>query len=129
VEAKHIWTGRTTREKFLEPDCLIRARVGRLKEVKQDVWYEMTEQTVVDALHEQVKGDIVTYVLPFLDQMESLETIIDYLLHQRQLSSGCCHRICVWLSAGSPAVVSPRVGYDDFPNAPTANESIKAELA
>jgi hypothetical protein len=87
VEAERIWTGRTSEEKFIEPNCLIRARVGRLKDGKQDLWYELTEQTAVEALYEQVKSDMLAYVLPYLDQMGSLEAIISYLLHQRQPNS------------------------------------------
>jgi hypothetical protein len=86
VEAERIWTGRTMEEKFLEPNCLIRARVGPLKE-EGDLWYDLTEQTVVEALYEQVKDDLVTYVLPYLDRMESLEAIIGYLLHRRRPNS------------------------------------------
>jgi hypothetical protein len=86
AEAEHIWTGRTSQEKFLEPHCLIRARIGRLNKSNQD-WYDLTEQTVIKTLYKQVEGDIVTYVLPYLDKMESLEAIIGYLLQKRQPNS------------------------------------------
>jgi hypothetical protein len=87
VEADRIWTGRPANERFLEPDCLIRARIGRLNGSGHDLWYELTEQTVPQALYEQVAQDVKAYVLPYLDRVDSLHTIIQQLLQQRRPNS------------------------------------------
>jgi hypothetical protein len=50
AEADRIWTGRVAAEKFSEPDCLIRARIGQLNGSGQDHWYGLTEQTAPEAL-------------------------------------------------------------------------------
>jgi hypothetical protein len=87
AEADRIWTGRSANERFLEPDCLIRARIGRLNGSGHDLWYELTEQTVPQALYEQVTQDVKAYVLPYLDRIDSLHTIIQQLLQQRSPNS------------------------------------------
>ena len=87
AEADRQWTGRVAADRFLEPDCLIRARVGKLSGSGQDVWYELTEQTVPDVLYRQVERDVLTYVLPYLDRMVSVDAIIQYLLEKRQPDS------------------------------------------
>ena len=87
AEADRQWTGRIAADRFLEPDCLIRARIGRLIGSGQDVWYELTEQTVSEVLCQQVERDVTTYVLPYLDRMVSADAIIQHLLAKRQPAS------------------------------------------
>lgn len=87
AEADRQWTGRIAADRFLEPDCLLRARVGGLSGSGQDVWYELTEQTVPEALYRQVERDVITYVLPYLDRMVSVDAIIQHLLAKRQPDS------------------------------------------
>jgi len=87
AESDRQWTGRIAAERFLEPDCLLRARVGRLSGSGHDVWYELTEQTVPEVLYRQVEQDVITYVLPYLDRMVSLDAIIQHLLGKRQPNS------------------------------------------
>lgn len=87
AEADRQWTGRIAAERFLEPDCLLRARVGRLSGSGHDVWYELTEQTVPEVLYRQVEQDMTTYVLPYLDRMVSLDAIVQHLLGKRQPNS------------------------------------------
>lgn len=87
AEADRIWTGRVAADKFSEPDCLIRARIGRLNGSGYDLWYELTEQTAPEVLYQQVEQDVITYVLPYLDRMVSLDAIIQYLLQKRQPDS------------------------------------------
>jgi hypothetical protein len=87
AEADRQWTGRIAADRFLEPDCLIRARVGQLSGSGQDVWHEITEQTEPEVLHQQVERDVKTYVLPYLDQMVSMDAIIQHLLEKWQPNS------------------------------------------
>lgn len=87
AEADRQWTGRIAAERFLEPDCLLRARVGRLSGSGLDVWYELTEQTVPEVLYRQVEQDVITHVLPYLDRMVSLDAIMQHLLGKRQPNS------------------------------------------
>jgi hypothetical protein len=87
AEADRIWTGRIAADKFLEPDCLVRARIGTLNDSGQDLWYELTEKTVPEVLYQQVERDVITYVLPYLDRMASLDAIIQHLLQKRQPAS------------------------------------------
>ncbi|MBF9239961.1 DUF4304 domain-containing protein [Hymenobacter sp. BT683] len=87
AEADRYWTGQVAADRFLEPDCLVRARVGKLSGSSHDVWYELTEQTVPTVLYQQVRQDVETYVLPYLDRMISLDDVVQHLLVNRQPAS------------------------------------------
>ncbi len=89
LEAERLWrhSGHTSREKFFEPDCLIRKRLGDLQGSGLDPWYELTEQTDPARLFQQVEQDVATQVLPYLDRFEQLETILQHLVQERRPNS------------------------------------------
>jgi hypothetical protein len=86
-EAERLWTGRTTNERFLEPDCLIRKHVSRLKTPGADGWYEVTNDTVAQRLAQEVAQDLTAHLLPYLDRVSSREAILQQLLQERRPNS------------------------------------------
>ena len=86
-EAERLWTGRTTNERFLEPDCLIRKRVSRLKNPGADVWYDLTNGTEPQRPAQEVTQDLTAYLLPYLDLVSSREAILQQLLRERYPNS------------------------------------------
>jgi hypothetical protein len=86
-EAERLWTSRTTNERFLEPDCLIRKRISHLKKPGADVWYDVTNDTVPQRLAQEVTQDLTTHLLPYLDRVSSREAILQQLLHERRPNS------------------------------------------
>jgi hypothetical protein len=87
-EPERIWTGGTTMSnaRFLEPDCLIRKRIGQLKS-SADLWYELTDQSEFEYLFRLVEQDITSYVLPYLDRIDTIEDILRQLIQEREPNS------------------------------------------
>ena len=86
-EAERLWTGRTTNERFLEPDCLIRKRISKLKKLGPDVWYELSNATEPQRLAHELTQDLTAYLLAYMDQISSREAILQELLHERRPNS------------------------------------------
>ncbi|MDU0371435.1 DUF4304 domain-containing protein [Hymenobacter endophyticus] len=84
LEAERVnnW-GRVSAERFLEPDCLVRKRIGRLIGEKPDRWYELTPESPVDVIEQEVLADVRAYALPFLQQVQSTDDIIRGLLKEK----------------------------------------------
>ena len=57
-----------------EPDCLIRKTINDLRS-RNDLWYEVDENTNEQELIKRVQEDIQQYILPFLKQYNSVEKI------------------------------------------------------
>lgn len=89
LEAERLWrhSGYTSQDRFLEPTCLIRKRIGDLRGPGLDHWYELTEQADSTMLYQQVEQEVATYVLPYLDRLDQLDTILQQLLQERHLNS------------------------------------------
>ncbi|WP_167855682.1 DUF4304 domain-containing protein [Hymenobacter fodinae] len=87
-EAERLWTrGRSiSNERFLEPACLIRKRIGQLKG-SDDLWYELTDQSEFDNLSRLVEQDITTRVLPYLDRIDGVEAIMQQLIQVKEPNS------------------------------------------
>ena len=61
-----------------EPDCLIRKTINDLRS-RNDLWYEVTDTTNEEALIKEIQEDIQQYILPFFDQLDSVEKILSTL--------------------------------------------------
>jgi len=57
-----------------EPDCLIRKTINDLRS-RNDLWYEVDENTNEQELIKRVQEDIQQYILPFFKQYDSVEKI------------------------------------------------------
>jgi len=58
-----------------EPSCTVRARVGQLIDDK-DLWWSLSDS----AIEKDVVEKVVTYVLPFLERMHSIEAMEQFLI-------------------------------------------------
>lgn len=74
-------------EKFLEPDCLVRTRVGYLNGNNRDLWYELTVQSQPQQIPQQVMHDVTQYILPYLDNIHSMDDIVQQMLRERRPKS------------------------------------------
>ena len=61
-----------------EPDCLIRKTINDLRS-RNDLWYEVTDTTNEEALIKEMQEDIQNYILPFFDQLNSVQKIFSAL--------------------------------------------------
>ncbi|MBF9222791.1 DUF4304 domain-containing protein [Hymenobacter ruricola] len=69
--------------KFLEPDCLVRNRIGRLNGSNHDLWYDLNELTPALLIQQQVLDDVKGFVLPYLDKIDSVDDIVQQILRER----------------------------------------------
>ena len=69
-------------EKFTEPICAIRTRIGNLKN-ESDIWYELKEKTDIDKLVEDLENDIKNYVIPFLKNFVNKKYIFEQIFMKR----------------------------------------------
>ena len=61
-----------------EPICLIRKTTNDLRG-RKDLWYEVNDTTDEQKLIREVQEDIQNYILPFFDQLDSVEKILSAL--------------------------------------------------
>ncbi|GGG49625.1 DUF4304 domain-containing protein [Hymenobacter glacieicola] len=85
-EAERLWMGRTSDERFLEPGCLIRKRIGRLKS-SHNQWYELLEPSEFDQVLHSVEQDMSSYVLPYMDRVTGIDDILEQLILEKEPSS------------------------------------------
>ncbi|QKG51812.1 DUF4304 domain-containing protein [Hymenobacter sp. BRD67] len=74
-------------ERFLEPDCLVRKRIGNLNGLQKDLWYELTQATPLEEVGQEVKKDFLSFILPYLDSIESEEDICHQIIRERRPKS------------------------------------------
>jgi Domain of unknown function (DUF4304) len=70
-------------EKFSEPMCMVRKRIGTLNGSRRS-WFEIDENTQSDAFFALLKVEFQTNVLPYLDAVTSRKSILDFLLNGHQ---------------------------------------------
>jgi hypothetical protein len=73
-------------ERFLEPDCLVRKRIGQLK-LQGDTWYNLNAQTLPEQLENQVMHDFASFVLPYLERIQSEDDILKLIIRERSPKS------------------------------------------
>ena len=61
-----------------EPVCLIRKTINDLRG-RKDLWYEIHNYTDEQKLIKEVQEDIQNYILPFFDQLDSVQKILSAL--------------------------------------------------
>lgn len=74
-------------EKFLEPDCLVRTRVGYLNGSNHDLWYELDTQSQPQLIQQQVMQDVTQFILPYLNNIHSVDDIVQQMLRERRPKS------------------------------------------
>jgi len=71
------------KERFLEPDCLVRKRIGNLNGLHKDLWYELTEAAPSEEVELEVKKDFLLFILPYLDSVHSEADICNQIIRER----------------------------------------------
>ena len=66
-------------EKFIEPDCAVRNRIGKLMN-NRDVWYELNAGTNMEELQNRIEQHCLNYVIPYLNKVKTRDDIIDQLI-------------------------------------------------
>lgn len=82
AERVNNW-GRVSAERFLEPDCLVRKRIGWLNGTRQDTWYELTPITPPGAVEQQVLADVQQFILPYLQRVHSAHELIAQVVREK----------------------------------------------
>lgn len=74
-------------ERFTEPDCLVRKRIGQLNGSQKDLWYNLNEQTSPEQLEGQVSQDNKGFIIPYLDHIQSETDILHQIIRERSPKS------------------------------------------
>jgi hypothetical protein len=74
-------------EKFTEPGCLVRKRIGQLNGLQKDLWYSLDEQTPPEELESRVLEDSKSFIIPYLDRIQSETDILHQILKERSPKS------------------------------------------
>jgi hypothetical protein len=61
-----------------EPECLIRKRIGELRN-QHDTWYDIEEKTDENTLIVEMRTNLTKYILPYFDKTKSKEEILNLL--------------------------------------------------
>ncbi|MBH0161862.1 DUF4304 domain-containing protein [Fictibacillus sp. 26RED30] len=66
----------------LKVDSVMRLRISDLKSTSdqhEEIWYKLTPVTILDDLTEQIKQDIEKIIIPYFQQFQSLQDVIQGL--------------------------------------------------
>jgi Domain of unknown function (DUF4304) len=69
-------------EKFLEPDCLVRKRIGKLNGLQKDLWYDLNENTPPNELEGTISQDFSQFILPYLEKIQSRDDILKQIIRE-----------------------------------------------
>ncbi|WP_209581885.1 DUF4304 domain-containing protein [Sphingobacterium sp. UBA5670] len=61
-----------------EPECLIRKRIGCMRGI-DDTWYTVTTTTDADELVAEMKYNILGFILPFFEKLNTVQKLINEL--------------------------------------------------
>ncbi|MGY3090496.1 hypothetical protein ACVWYF_003551 [Hymenobacter sp. UYAg731] len=69
-------------EKFLEPDCLVRKRIGKLNGLQKDLWYDLNEKAPPNDLEGRISQDFSQFILPYLEKIQSRDDILKQIIRE-----------------------------------------------
>lgn len=61
-----------------EPECLIRKRIGRLRN-QHDTWYDINERTDEQELIAEMRKNLTAFILPYFNRLNSTERMLQEL--------------------------------------------------
>ena len=82
-----IYINKLEPKKISLKDCCIHARIGMLADDKLDKWWTLTsgdDIVVDDAIGNDIKRRIECNIMPFLERLETLDDVIEFLKGPRQ---------------------------------------------
>ncbi|NDV95271.1 DUF4304 domain-containing protein [Dysgonomonas sp. 521] len=84
MEIDKYWSSRQLGPKFLEYNCPIRIRIGRLLE-DRDIWFDLTNNIEEAKLYSKIENIFIKNILPYLAKFQSQEDIFKALLNKIDL--------------------------------------------
>ena len=76
---EYYHTKKYSADKFTEPICAVRQRIGKLMN-KSDIWYDLNLETNIEELQERLEHNFLKRVIPYLNRIKTREDIINQLL-------------------------------------------------
>ncbi len=106
-----------------EPECIIRQRIGALKN-QNDTWYDVYNESKVDDLIMEMKNNLNIYILPFFSSISNYDQLLEFLDGWILVPS--LERLIVLGQLGY--VERSKIEYDNL-LASTKNQSFKETIA
>ena len=72
-------TGKKSAEKFIEPVCAVRNRIGKLMK-NLDTWYDLDAGTNIEELQKRLEQHCLDYIIPYLNKVKTRDDIINELI-------------------------------------------------
>lgn len=69
-----------------EPDCLIRKRIGVLRN-QHDTWYDIDEKTDENTLIVEMRTNLSEYILPYFEKTKTKEELLDLLDNEKCITA------------------------------------------
>lgn len=66
-------------------DCILEKRIGGLLPAHLDKWYQLDENTSIEEVKRNLENDITNYLLPYLNQFNSLEDVVNAYITEDDL--------------------------------------------
>jgi hypothetical protein len=101
-------------EKFNESICAIRKRIGKLKKLEKDYWYELDEETEIENLKNELEDDIKNKIIPFLNRFNDKKNILEQLFMERYTGVYELARIKVLYKNGFNAEIKNMINSENY---------------
>ncbi len=73
----YVETGKIENKRFKEYECIVRIRPACISDkYKKDTWWEITDNTDMEALYKELEAFIYSDIIPFLDYCQSRDDLI-----------------------------------------------------
>jgi hypothetical protein len=76
--------GKKSAEKFVEPVCAVRNRIGKLME-NEDTWYDLNLDTNIVELQKRLEQHCLNYIIPYLNKVKTRDDIITQLITEKPI--------------------------------------------
>ncbi len=77
-----------------EPECLVRKRIGELKN-QNDMWYDIMEATDENTMMSEMKENLEQFILPHFDRLKTTTQFLE-LIEAENLLSGVFEKLIVY---------------------------------
>lgn len=68
-----------------EPECLVRKRIGNLRNQK-DTWYDITEATDENGMISEMKENLELFILPYFNNLKTINQFLELIETENLLS-------------------------------------------
>lgn len=85
IDNPHLNFGKSLGDKFTEPCCVVRNRIGDLMNTN-DIWYDITESTDIDQLQKAIEDAFDNFIMPYLAKYNATADIVHSFLTKPRFS-------------------------------------------